>query len=157
MKQTLISEYNGSCTTLLREQLRAARFRNGWLWLWQVEPASVGETGSKSTSRNWNIISLFSSASTAGFLERKLNFSKTLGTSWLTRIDYDQQCFIATKQLNSQQQVSQTFLMIPASISPEEIKLDNMIQLINWIINENTLRNERQLFIKTSAQNQFVW
>ncbi|CAL6086824.1 Hypothetical_protein [Hexamita inflata] len=60
---------NETRTTLLRERLRAACFRDRWLWLWQVEPASIRETGSKSTSRNWNNISLFSSASTAGFFE----------------------------------------------------------------------------------------
>ncbi|CAL6065947.1 Hypothetical_protein [Hexamita inflata] len=43
---------NETRTTLLREQLRAARVRDGWLWLWQVGPASIRETGSKSTSRN---------------------------------------------------------------------------------------------------------
>ncbi|CAL6062105.1 Hypothetical_protein [Hexamita inflata] len=80
---------NETRITLLREQLRAARFRDGQLWLWQVGPASIGETGSKSTSRNWNSISLFSSASTAGFLDRKLNFLKSIGASWLTRIDCD--------------------------------------------------------------------
>ncbi|CAL6042196.1 Hypothetical_protein [Hexamita inflata] len=80
---------NETRITLLRKQLRAARFRVGQLWLWHTGPASIGEIGSKSTSRNWKYISLFSSASTAVFLERKLNFSNTLGTSWLTRIDYD--------------------------------------------------------------------
>ncbi|CAL6086832.1 Hypothetical_protein [Hexamita inflata] len=80
---------NETRTTLLREQLRAARFRDGWLWRWNTGPASIRETGSKSTSRNWKKISLFWSASTARFLERKLDFSKTLGTSWLTGIDYD--------------------------------------------------------------------
>ncbi|CAL6070681.1 Hypothetical_protein [Hexamita inflata] len=80
---------NETRTTLLRDQLRAVCFRVGWLWLWQVGPVSIGETGSKSTSRNWKNISLFSSASTAGFLERKLNSSKTSGTSWITGIDYD--------------------------------------------------------------------
>ncbi|CAL6113522.1 Hypothetical_protein [Hexamita inflata] len=80
---------NETRTTLLGKQVRTMYFRVRWLWLWQVEPASVGETGSKSTSRNWKKISLFWSASAAGFLERKLNFSKTLGTSWLTGIEYD--------------------------------------------------------------------
>ncbi|CAL6113508.1 Hypothetical_protein [Hexamita inflata] len=80
---------NETRTTLLRKQLRAARFRDGQLWRWQVEPASIGETGSKSTSRNLKNISLFSSASTAGFLDRKLNSSKSIRASWLTRIDYD--------------------------------------------------------------------
>ncbi|CAL6107923.1 Hypothetical_protein [Hexamita inflata] len=70
---------NETQITLLRKQLRAARFRDGQLWLWHTGPASIGETGSKSTSRNWNNISLFSSASTAVFLERKLNFSKYSG------------------------------------------------------------------------------
>ncbi|CAL6097286.1 Hypothetical_protein [Hexamita inflata] len=80
---------NETQITLRRKQFRAASFRNGQLWQWQVEPASIGETGSKSTSRNWNNVSLFSSASTAVVLERKLDSSVTLGTSWLTRVDHD--------------------------------------------------------------------
>ncbi|CAL6104339.1 Hypothetical_protein [Hexamita inflata] len=80
---------NETRTTLLRKQFRATRFRDGQLWLWHTGPAGIGETGSKSTSRNWNNISLFSSAWTAVFLERQQNFSKSIGTSWLTRINSD--------------------------------------------------------------------
>ncbi|CAL6004837.1 Hypothetical_protein [Hexamita inflata] len=80
----IILSLNETRITLLRKQLRAVRFRVGQLWSWHTGPASIGETGSKSTSRNWEKISLFSSASTAVFLERKLNFSKTSETSRLT-------------------------------------------------------------------------
>ncbi|CAL6097290.1 Hypothetical_protein [Hexamita inflata] len=50
---------NETRITLLRKQLRAVRFRDGQLWLWYTGPASIGETGSKSTSRNWNNVSIF--------------------------------------------------------------------------------------------------
>ncbi|CAL6113516.1 Hypothetical_protein [Hexamita inflata] len=80
---------NETRTTLLGKQVRTMYFRVRWLWLWQVEPVSIRETGSKWTSRNWNNVSLFSSASTAGFLDRKLNSSKSIRASWLTGIDYD--------------------------------------------------------------------
>ncbi|CAL6076571.1 Hypothetical_protein [Hexamita inflata] len=80
---------NETRLTLLRKQLRAVCFRDGQLWWWHTGPASIGEIGSKSTSKNWNNVSLFSSASTAGFLERKLNFSATPGTRLLTRINSD--------------------------------------------------------------------
>ncbi|CAL6090413.1 Hypothetical_protein [Hexamita inflata] len=43
---------NETRITLRRKQLRAARFRDGQLWWWHTGPASIGETGSKSTSRN---------------------------------------------------------------------------------------------------------
>ncbi|CAL6042192.1 Hypothetical_protein [Hexamita inflata] len=85
----ILLSLNETRITLLRKQLRAVRFRVGQLWLWHTGPASIGETGSKSTSRNWNNVSLFSSASVAGFLERQQNFSKSIGTSWLTRFDSD--------------------------------------------------------------------
>ncbi|CAL6113506.1 Hypothetical_protein [Hexamita inflata] len=80
---------NETRTTLLGKQVRTMYFRVRWLWLWQVEPVSIRETGSKWTSRNWNNVSLFWSASTAGFLDRKLNSSKSIRASWLTGIDYD--------------------------------------------------------------------
>ncbi|CAL6106185.1 Hypothetical_protein [Hexamita inflata] len=48
----ILLSQNEARTTLLRKQFRAARFRDGQLWLWQVEAASIGEIGSKPTSRN---------------------------------------------------------------------------------------------------------
>ncbi|CAL6105098.1 Hypothetical_protein [Hexamita inflata] len=85
----ILLSLNETRVTLLRKQLRAISFRDGQLWLRHTGPASIGEIGFKSTSRNWKYISLFSSASVAGFLVRKLNFSVTPGTSLLTRIYSD--------------------------------------------------------------------
>ncbi|CAL6113088.1 Hypothetical_protein [Hexamita inflata] len=80
---------NGRRTTIPRERLIVRRFRDGRLWLQHAGPAGIRESSSKSTSRISNNISLFSSGSAAGFLERKSKTPTATDASYLARLYHD--------------------------------------------------------------------